>query len=101
LAFISKRNRELKSRNDKSFNEKFYPIYDAICEWNIEAVVDGEIVVTNDKGVSNFGALQNWRSEADGDLIYYVFDMLWLNGKDLTQLPLYQRRELLKAKLPD
>ncbi len=29
---------------------------------------------------TNFGSLQNWRSEADGELIYYVFDILWLDG---------------------
>src|SRR5690606_2830624 len=35
------------------------------------------------------------------ELIYYVFDLLWLNGYDLTMLPLQQRRELLKQQLPD
>ena len=37
-------------------------------------MIDGEIVVLNEKGVSDFGALQNWRSEADGELVYYIFD---------------------------
>ncbi len=101
LAFIKGKSVELRSRNDKSFNEKFYPIYNAVKEWGINAVVDGEIVVIGDKGMSNFGALQNWRSEADGELVYYVFDILWLDGRDLTSLPLYQRREILKANMPD
>ena len=43
-------------------------------------------------GISNFGALQNWRSEADGELIYYLFDILWLDGHDLRELPLTERR---------
>ncbi len=101
LAFINKKEVELKSRNDKSFNDKFYPVYAAASKLNLEAVLDGEIVVMNDKGLSDFGALQNWRSEADGTLIYYVFDILWLKGKDLTQLPLVQRRAVLKSILPD
>jgi bifunctional non-homologous end joining protein LigD len=91
---------ELKSRNDKSFNEKFYPVTDALKNWGINAVVDGEIVVINKKGASDFGALQNWRSEADGLLAYYVFDILWLNGKDVTTLPLTERKEILRTLVP-
>lgn len=101
LAFIGKESTELKSRNNKSFNEKFYPVHEAVSKWGIHAVVDGEIVVINDKGISDFGALQNWRSEADGALVYYLFDILWLNGKDLTELPLAERREILKTVVPE
>ena len=71
----------LKSRNDKSFNEKFYPIHQAVKKWNINAVVDGEVVVLDENGKSNFGALQNWRSEADGEIYFYVFDMLMAGWK--------------------
>src|SRR6185295_18668561 len=45
IAFCNKGKVELKSRNDKSFNQKFYPVYDAVKEWNINAVIDGEVVV--------------------------------------------------------
>src|SRR6187402_1039117 len=91
----------LISRNNKSFNEKFYPVVDALRKWDNNAVIDGEVVVLNDKGISNFGSLQNWRSEADGPLLYYVFDILWLNGYDLRSLPLTRRREILKDILPN
>jgi len=101
VAFMNKKEIELKSRNDKSFNEKFYPIINALKDWNINAVVDGEVVVVNDKGLANFGALQNWRSEADGELLYYVFDIMWYNGFDLKSLPLTARREILKQLMPD
>ena len=100
IALCNKQKLELSSRNNKSFNEKFYSIYDAIKSQGWEAVLDGEIVVLKNDGVSSFGALQNWRSEADGQLVYYVFDLLWLNGYDLTALPLYQRRELLAQLIP-
>ena len=59
---------EMRSRNNKSFNEKFYAIYNALQQWKINAVLDGEIIVINEKGISNFSNLQNWRSEADGDI---------------------------------
>src|SRR6187200_680527 len=101
VAMINKGKVDLFSRNNKSFNEKFYPVVDALKKWNINAVIDGEVVVLNDKGISNFGSLQNWRSEADGPLLYYVFDILWLNGYDLKSLPLTRRREILKDILPN
>ncbi|KQM78088.1 DNA ligase [Pedobacter sp. Leaf216] len=100
LAFINKGNVDIFSRNNKSFNEKFYPIYDLLKDWKINAVIDGEILVLNDKGISNFGSLQNWRSEADGELVFYVFDILWYEGKNLMELPLYQRQAVLNEVLP-
>ncbi len=91
----------IRSRNNKSFDEKFYAIHDALKRWKINAIVDGEIIVADDNGKANFGALQNWRSEADGNLMYFIFDILWLEGKDLTQLPLSERRNLLKSVMPE
>jgi len=100
VALMDKKEVKLLSRNNKSFNEKFYPVYEAVRQWGIHAVVDGEIAVMNDKGISNFGSLQNWRSEADGTIIYYVFDIVWLNGYDLKMLPLLKRREILAELVP-
>ncbi len=100
VAFMNNGKVELKSRNDKSFNEKFYPVYAALQKWGINAIVDGEIAVLDNNGISNFGALQNWRSEADGELYYYLFDILWYEGKDLTGLPLTERKSILKALMP-
>jgi bifunctional non-homologous end joining protein LigD len=91
---------QLLSRNNKQFNEKFYPIFELMQNWKMDIVVDGEILVINKEGVSNFGNLQNWRSEADGELVYYVFDLIWYEGKDLTGLPLSERQAILAAVLP-
>ncbi|WP_333862099.1 DNA ligase D [Sphingobacterium sp.] len=100
IAFMKNGQVELKSRNDKSFNEKFYPIYDSLKSMELNAVVDGEVVVLEKNGTANFGSLQNWRSEADGDLVYYVFDILWYDGKNLTNLSLMERKAILKEVLP-
>jgi len=100
VALMNKGTVHLISRNNKSFNEKFYSIHAALEAWKINAVIDGEVAVLNDKGIAHFGSLQNWRSEADGDLVYYVFDILWLNGYDLKELPLTRRREILRSLLP-
>lgn len=100
IAFKNKNELELKSRNNKSFNDKFYPVYTALQQWKINAVLDGEIVVINKQGRSQFEALQGWRSEADGELLYYVFDILWHNGRDLTVLPLIERKAILEKLIP-
>ncbi len=100
LAYVANGTVEMKSRNNKSFDEKFYSIHDILKQWKINAVVDGEIIVANDKSISNFGNLQNWRSEADGELIFYLFDILWLEGYDLTQLTLMRRKEILREIFP-
>jgi bifunctional non-homologous end joining protein LigD len=102
LALLHSTEVELRSRNDKSFNEKFYPIHQVLQQLKIKnAVLDGEVVVLDEEGVSNFGKLQNWRSEADGDLKFYVFDLLWLDGHSLMNLSLEQRREKLDKILSE
>ncbi len=100
VAFMDKGNVNLRSRNDKSFSEKFYPIQAALEQWKARAVIDGEIVAVNESGAADFGALQQWRSEADGELRYYVFDILWYEGHDLRNLPLSDRKAILEAIIP-
>jgi bifunctional non-homologous end joining protein LigD len=100
LAYLGEEEVNLCSRNNKSFNEKFYPVTNALKDWNINAVLDGEIIVINDKGLPDFGALQTWRSEADGELVYFLFDILWLNGINLMAVPLRQRRAILEMIAP-
>ncbi len=100
LGYINNGAVEVRSRNNKSFNEKFYPVYEALKNWNINAVVDGEIIVTNDKGIPDFSNLQAWRSEADGHLAYHLFDLLWIDGVDVMNLQLIERREILRSVVP-
>ena len=100
LSYVNNGKIDIRSRNNKSFNKTYYPVYQALQQWDVRAVVDGEIVVVDENGFSDFADLQNWRSEADGQLIYYVFDLLWLDGVDLMQKPLKERRELLRSVIP-
>ena len=100
VASIQNGNVDICSRNKKSFNQKFYPLHEVLKQWNINAVVDGEIVVVNELGIPDFSDLQLWRSEADGQLLYYLFDILWLEGHSVMHLPLEQRKQLLKAIIP-
>jgi bifunctional non-homologous end joining protein LigD len=90
---------QLISRNNLPF-EKYYPINDALKQWKMNVVLDGELMVINEKGISDFGAMQNWRSEADGNLVFYIFDILWYEGKKLMGLPLNERLAILSSILP-
>ena len=99
LAFAEKGTAELVSRNNLVY-EHFSPINELLNSWGMDIVLDGEIVVLDEIGSANFGALQNWRSEKDLNLVFYVFDILWYNGKMLTGYTLLERRSVLEAVLP-
>ena len=100
LAYVHNGTVEIRSRNNKSFNEKFYPVYDVFLSWDMDVILDGEIAVINDKGMADFSALQGWRSEADGELVFYAFDVLWMNGQNLMGRPLTDRRAVLEKIIP-
>jgi bifunctional non-homologous end joining protein LigD len=100
ISYINENEVRLLSRNNKIFTEKYYPIAESLKKWKFNGVLDGEIIVVNQNGVSDFGALQNWRSEADGELRMYVFDLLWYNGHNLMKMPLAERQAILKETLP-
>jgi bifunctional non-homologous end joining protein LigD len=100
IANLSKKEGvQLISRNNLPF-DKYYPINEALAKWKMDALLDGELLVLNEKGISDFGAMQNWRSEADGNLVYYIFDILWYEGKNLMGLPLSERQAVLQFILP-
>ncbi|MFL5789826.1 MAG: DNA ligase D [Flavisolibacter sp.] len=100
LSYLNKGNVNICSRNNKSFNEKFYPLYNELKKWKINAVFDGEIVVLDKNGLPDFSGLQLWRSEADGQLVYYIFDILWYEGIDLMKLPIENRSAALAEIIP-
>ncbi|MFD2162236.1 DNA ligase D [Paradesertivirga mongoliensis] len=100
VATVQNGQAELVSRNNLTFDQ-FAPINKVLESWKLDLVLDGEIVALDEQGNANFGALQNWRNTKNTTLAYFVFDILWYNGRLLTAFPLYQRREILKALLPE
>lgn len=99
LAYCDGRHVKLVSRNLTPFTEKYHPISNALKELKYKAVFDGEIVAVDEKGLAVFQFLQNWQN-TPVHLQYFIFDILWLNGYDLTQLPLIERKRILKEILP-
>ncbi len=100
IAELRDGNVSLYSRYLIPLNRKFSPIEESLRKLGCEAVLDGEIVVVDDQGRPNFQMLQNYPESAGGHLLYYVFDLLYLQGHDLTDLPLLRRKELLRKILP-
>jgi bifunctional non-homologous end joining protein LigD len=107
LAIKQKNELKLISRNTKDLARKFPEVAMALRELPAdEAVLDGEIVALDAEGKSSFQLLQaaNLPGESRPSIFYYVFDLLQLDGKDLTGLPLLKRKALAQAlvqKLPD
>jgi DNA ligase D-like protein (predicted ligase) len=96
-----KRNGEttVYSRRGNILNRKFHYIATALKKLPDNTVLDGELVALDPKGKSDFGLLQNFRS-AESKIHFYVFDLLVLKGRDVSQQPLDERRALLTKILP-
>ncbi len=87
------------SRNGLDFRQKFQSIADELSSLKINAVLDGEVVALDEKGISHFQLLQQ-ASENPGQVLhYYVFDLLEYEGKNLMDQPLLARKKLLKKIL--
>jgi bifunctional non-homologous end joining protein LigD len=98
LAFKQGQDVQLLSRNENSFNERFPDVVDSVAAIKADdAIIDGEIVALNPEGRSSFQLLQAYElAEEHPPLFYYVFDLLRLNGKDLTKQPVGERKALLE-----
>jgi bifunctional non-homologous end joining protein LigD len=98
LAFKDGKDVRLVSRNKKPFD---YPqLLDALKFLPAEcAILDGEIAALDEQGRSSFQLLQLFKSSGGVPLVYYVFDLLSLDGKDLRNQPLSARRKLLASVL--
>jgi len=98
---IYKQKVELVSRNGLSFNDKYKLLVDIFSVLKDDLILDGEIVIEDKKGKTNFQWLQHYQDNPDkGSLKCYVFDILYFNGYDLTSLELLQRKRILEAILP-
>lgn len=91
----------LYSRNGLSFNQRYPAILKGLHQLKHAAVLDGEVVTVDGEGHSRFQWLQEYQKSHRGTLLYYVFDLLYLDGHDLRMLQLRRRKEILRQILPD
>jgi bifunctional non-homologous end joining protein LigD len=98
IAFKTGGTLHLRSRNDSDFSRRYPAVLPGLADLPDETILDGELVAFDEEGRPSFGALQN---AAPGHIavIYYVFDLLMLAGKDVMAEPLERRRALLEARV--
>ncbi|WP_332687094.1 DNA ligase D [Devosia sp.] len=101
LAFVEGSDVRLITRGGLDWTKRYGDLPSAFAALNCrEAVIDGEIVVLDDKGISRFGKLQDALSTGAGNkLVFYAFDLLHLDGWDLQGVPLIKRKGLLAQLL--
>lgn len=91
---------KLITRKGQDYTENYPAVAKALREIEDNAVLDGEITVENEDGKEAFQSLQNFGSGDEQHILkYYVFDLLYLNGHDLLEMPLIRRKEILKKLL--
>jgi bifunctional non-homologous end joining protein LigD len=73
-------------------------IVEGLADLPDNTVIDGEVVALDQSGRPNFNLLQNFRSAAS-HIHYFVFDLLIFKRRDLTRLPLIERREIMHSAL--
>jgi len=84
------------SRNGLDLLQRYRPVATALKKFKTRMILDGEIVLLNEKNKPDFQKLQNYKDNKHLPLIYYVFDLLYLQNKSLMKEPLSQRKRLLK-----
>lgn len=104
-ARLSNGDVRLRTRTGLDWTERFRPVAKALEKLPMDAaLIDGEIVVETDTGVSSFGALQDALKGDGGAFVFYVFDLLHCDGRDLRSEPLEARKARLEeavARLPE
>jgi len=97
IAFKTGGQVRLRSRNDNAFSTRYASIVGGLAQLPNETVVDGELVAFGDDGRPSFNALQNYSASAP--VLFYVFDVIMLAGRDLRNETLESRRRLLEDKI--
>jgi bifunctional non-homologous end joining protein LigD len=101
LAKVEGQRVRLITRNGNDWTAKLPQLARAVASMRLQpGWLDGEIVMLDDRGVASFQQLQNaFDSARTADIVYFLFDLPYYDGHDLTAVPLQQRRALLQSLL--
>jgi len=101
LLIIERRKARAYTRNGFDWSESYLGITKATAKLECRsAIIDGEIIVQDQRGVSDFESLKSAIRWQPHRLVFCAFDLLHLNGKDLRDLPLLERRAKLRKLIP-
>jgi ATP-dependent DNA ligase len=98
IAFKTGGKVHLRSRNNDDFNRRYPAFVKGLAKLPDETVIDGEVIALDDEGRPSFNILQNYGS-SQVPVLYFVFDVMVLNGRDVMREPLEARRQLLERKI--
>lgn len=104
VAYIEDAGVRLMTRNGQDFTKQFRPIADSLLAWadRRTLVLDGEVVILDAEGKTDFQALQSYLKNPSGKaLVYTIFDLLALSGSDLRNNQLIERKTLLARLMQD
>ncbi len=85
----------LRSRAGLDYTDRYTAIANSLKKIKGNFIVDGEVVAFDEEGHVSFDLVQ--KANPDAPIAYYVFDILWKNGKDLMEIPLKERKEILQT----
>ncbi|HSL04660.1 MAG TPA: DNA ligase D [Nitrospiraceae bacterium] len=102
LCRVKNGSAKLVTRNDHDWTAKLQSIASAAAALPVKtAWLDGEVVALRPDGVISFQGLQNaFDTGSEANLVYYIFDLLYLDGYDLRQVALLDRKRSLAAMMP-
>jgi bifunctional non-homologous end joining protein LigD len=100
ISYVRKGKVRMDSPSAKDYTTRYPVIVEALKRLGHDVVVDGEVVVFNQAGMPDFDALQLYNGPSSS-VFYCLFDLLWLDGYSLGQLPLVTRKSLLQTLVKD
>lgn len=98
IAFKTRGTCQLRSRNDNDFSVRYAGVLKGLAQLPDDTVIDGEVVALDADGRPSFNLLQNYGS-AKAPVVYFVFDVMVLAGRDLMHEALTTRRTILEEKV--
>jgi bifunctional non-homologous end joining protein LigD len=102
ICFLENGRVRFASKNSKSLTQRFPELQGIPKSIKAEtAILDGEIVALDKKGVPNFAGLRSGKFANECAIVFYAFDLLNLNGADLSQKPVVERKTILRRILPN
>src|SRR5947209_19768568 len=100
LYHLSRGKERFLSRNGKDWTEKFPGLLEALKKFPAaSAILDGEIVIPDKEGRSSFQKLQQAMKSSSSPFIFEIFDLVYLEGFNITRTPLRERKSLLHELL--
>src|SRR5678815_3941774 len=92
LAYKQGKKVALRSRAGLDYTNRYTVVSEALKKLKRNCIIDGEVVAFDKEGHVSFDLVQEANPQAP--LAYYVFDILWKDGKDLMQIPLGERKRI-------